>query len=130
MEKTALIISASLLLISLIIFAIAFKKESKFWIKLKWYATELIAMASGKTSYFSLKRFNQIHAMLLFLIGWSKVLHLMIVNDVANPLIFNINNYIIWAGPLLAIGGYYNYVTQKEKITENKSQEAADTEVK
>lgn len=130
MEKHILIANGIVLLISLIMIAIAFKKESKFWTKLKFYIVELIAMASNKPSYFSLKRCHQIWAMYLFFAGWLKILHMMIVNDIATPSAFNINDYLIWAAPLLAIGGYYNAVTQKEKLIENKNQTVSDTEVK
>ena len=130
MEKLILIVSSLLFVLSLTMVAVAFKKESKFWTKIKWYVQEIIAMSSGKQSYFSLKRFHQITAMYLFFAGWVKILHMMIINDIANPMVFNINNYMVWATPLLAIGGYYNYVTQKEKVTENKDQQTADTEVK
>lgn len=130
MEKYMITINAAIFFTSLIMLLIAIKKESKFWTKLKWYVVEIIAMASGKQSYFSLKRSHEIWSMYLFFAGWAKILHMMIVNDIANPLQFAINNYLIWAGPLLAIGGYYRHITQKEKLTENKDQALADTEVK
>ncbi len=130
MEKHILIANGIVLFISLIMIAIAFKKESKFWTKLKFYIVELIAMCSNKPSYFSLKRSHQIWSMYLFFAGWAKILHMMIANDIANPSAFNINSYMIWSVPLLAIGGYYNQVTQKEKLIENKDQKIVDTEVK
>lgn len=130
MENYIKILNIILFSISIILLCIAFKKESKFWIKFKWYIIELIAMASNKPSYFSLKRINQIGAVWTFIAGWVKVLHMMIMNDIANPLMFNITNYIGWAGPLLVIGGYYLNKTQEEKVIYNKDQKIADEEVK
>jgi hypothetical protein len=130
MEKHLLILNGMILFISLVLFFIAIKKESRLWMKAKFYIVELIAMASNKPSYFSLKRCHQIWSMYLFFAAWAKILHMMVVNDILTPQAFNINNYLVWAAPLLAIGGYYNSITQKEKGIENKNQNIADTEVK
>ena len=120
MEKHIIILNAAIIFISFVFMMIAIKKESAIWTKVKFYIVELIAMCSNKPSYFSLKRCHQIWAMYLFFAGWAKILHMMVVNDIANPSTFNINSYIVWSAPLLAIGGYYNYVTQKEKTEVKK----------
>lgn len=52
------------------------------------------------------------------------------MNDIANHLNFNINNYMMWASTLLMMMGFYSHLTQKEKVVENKDQKIADTEVK
>jgi len=130
MEKYLTIVNVVLFIVSLIILLIAMKKESKFWIKIRWYIHELIAMASNQPSYFSLKRVLSIIAGFVFFSVWIKLAHVIIINWINNPLLMNMQDALMWASALLMMMGFYSHLTEKGKVIENKNQILSDSEVK
>lgn len=87
-------------------------KEPLFtWNNFKFLVREVIKMISNKDSYFSKKRAIEILSMTIFFHVWSALAVKMLGVDT------DINTWLIWAAPLLAIGGYYLNATQKEKLT-------------
>jgi len=76
------------------------------WNNLKLILKELVKMVSNKDSLFSLKRFQTIVAFFIFIQGAVYVLY---------NFVDTVEKFIIWATPLLLIGGYNIIQTQKEK---------------
>ena len=87
-------------------------KESIFktgffgWNNFKWVIKELIKMLSNKDSLFSYKRFQTTIAFFMFVQGAMYVLY---------KYVDTVEKFIIWASPVLLIGGYTLVQTQKEK---------------
>lgn len=76
------------------------------WNNFKKGFTEIIKMVSNKESLFSLKRFQTIIALFIFIEGAVYTLFTY-VNSV--------ESFLIWSGPVLVIGGFSMVHTQKEK---------------
>ena len=76
--------------------------------KIKWFFSELLAMYSGKSSYFSKKR---IESGVAFLVAqWGMVFFLL-----EKHADLSMTDMLMWAGAEFAISGYMLSQIQKEK---------------
>ena len=79
--------------------------------KVKWFFSELIAMYSGKPSYFSKKR---IESGVAFIIAqWGMVFFLLEKHST-----LSMGEFLLWAAAEFAVSGYIINKIQQEKKTE------------
>ena len=79
--------------------------------KIKWFFTEIIAMYSGGSSYFSKKR---IESGLAFIIAqWGMIFFLLEKHST-----LSMGEFLLWAGTEFAVSGYIINKIQQEKKTE------------
>ena len=90
--------------------------ESKNWFsrsvdKIKWLFTELLAMYSGKSSYFSKKR---VESGIAFIIAqWGMIFFLLQKYST-----LSMGEFILWAAAEFAVSGYIINKIQQEKKDE------------
>jgi hypothetical protein len=94
------------------------KKSKMFfgWENIKWGIKELLNVYSSKKSYFSKKR---IESGLAFIIAqWGMIFFLLEKHST-----LSMGEFLLWAGAEFAVSGYIINKIQKEKETEDKSEE-------
>jgi hypothetical protein len=94
------------------------KKSKLFfgWENIKWIIKELLNVYSSKKSYFSKKR---IESGLAFIIAqWGMIFFLL--EKHSN---LSMGEFLLWAAAEFAVSGYIINKIQKEKETEDKSEE-------
>ena len=94
------------------------KKSKLFfgWENIKWGIKELLNVYSSKKSYFSKKR---IESGLAFIIAqWGMIFFLLEKHST-----LSMGEFLLWAAAEFAVSGYIINKIQKEKETEDKSEE-------
>jgi len=94
------------------------KKSKMFfgWENIKWGIKELLNVYSSKKSYFSKKR---IESGLAFIIAqWGMIFFLLEKHST-----LSMGEFLLWAGAEFAVSGYIINKIQREKETEDKSEE-------
>jgi hypothetical protein len=83
--------------------------------KIKWFFSELVAMYSGKTSYFSKKR---VESGVAFIIAqWGMIFFLLEKHST-----LSMGEFLLWAGTEFAVSGYIINKIQQEKKSEIPSE--------
>jgi hypothetical protein len=83
--------------------------------KIKWFFTEIIAMYSGGSSYFSKKR---IESGLAFIIAqWGMIFFLLEKHST-----LSMGEFLLWAATEFAVSGYIINKIQQEKKSEKPSE--------
>lgn len=86
-----------------------FKRTSD---KIKWFFSELLAVYSGKSSYFSKKR---VESGVAFIIAqWGMIFFLLEKHST-----LSMGEFLLWAAAEFAVSGYIINKIQQEKKTEN-----------
>ena len=89
-----------------------FQKNSD---KVKWFFTELLAMYSGKSSYFSKKR---VESGVAFIIAqWGMIFFLLEKHST-----LSMGEFLLWAAAEFAVSGYIINKIQQEKNSETPSE--------
>jgi hypothetical protein len=90
--------------------------------KIKWFFIELLAMYSGKPSYFSKKR---VESGIAFIIAqWGMIFFLL---DKHSTL--SMGEFLLWAAAEFAVSGYIINKIQQEKKSESSSSSSESTEM-
>ena len=84
------------------------------WENTKWVIKELVKMYSNQPSFFSYKRFQMGTAYFMFTQGSMYVL---------TNFVKSVQDFTLWAIPVLLVSGYTLNAVQKEKITDKLTDE-------
>jgi hypothetical protein len=88
-----------------------FKRTSD---KIKWFFSELLAVYSGKSSYFSKKR---VESGVAFIIAqWGMIFFLLEKHST-----LSMGEFLLWAAAEFAVSGYIINKIQQEKKTESET---------
>ena len=83
--------------------------------KIKWFFSELVAMYSGKTSYFSKKR---VESGVAFIIAqWGMIFFLLEKHST-----LSMGEFLLWAAAEFTVSGYIINKIQQEKKSETPSE--------
>ena len=83
--------------------------------KIKWFFGELIAMYSGKSSYFSKKRIESGAAFIIA--QWGMIFFLLEKHST-----LSMGEFLLWAASEFAVSGYIINKIQQEKKSETSSE--------